>query len=122
MPGPPSAPGAVRPLGPGPRLASNGEPVIPAMPFSMSTVGAPIRIGAGPPVVSETISLSVPGSLPWTALKPPPTVPILAPPILVFEVGPMMPPAEVPETGYGTGIGAGAAGVVQTEGAMGVTT
>jgi hypothetical protein len=34
----------------------------------------------------------------------------------------MMPPAEVPETGYGTGIGAGAAGVVHTEGARGVTT
>ncbi len=91
--------GAVRPPGPGPRLAISGDPVTPAMPSSTTTVGAPSMIGAGPPVASETTSFSVPGSLPCTAEKEPPTVPIFAPPILVREGALATPAAEVPLTG-----------------------
>ncbi len=71
-------------------------------------------IGAGPPVASETTSLSEPGSLPWTAEKPPPTRPILAPPLLVrdWRAHDCQPGRGAADTGYGTGSGAGAAGVV----------
>jgi len=84
---------------PGALLASTGEPVIPIIPSSQMTLGAPRTIATAPPVLCETISLSAPGSLPWHALSAPPTVPIDAPLTLVREGAPMMPSRDVPEHG-----------------------
>ncbi|XXY18541.1 hypothetical protein WME88_02655 [Sorangium sp. So ce216] len=39
-------------------------PVIPAIPSSMSTFGAPIHGKHGPPVLRLNVSFNVPGSLP----------------------------------------------------------
>ncbi len=45
-------------------LEMHGLPVIPTIPSSISTTGAPMMMKLGPPVLRLTTSLSVPGSLP----------------------------------------------------------
>ncbi|MFT3770325.1 MAG: hypothetical protein QM820_33270 [Minicystis sp.] len=127
-PGPPELPPAPPPplpappaplaLAPAPKVMDlficPMEPVIPAMPSSMNTMGAPSHGKHGPQVLRLTISLSVPGSFPWHLLMHPPTVRILAPSILVRMHGSVIPSMTDPKVGYGIGNGAGAAGVRQT--------
>jgi hypothetical protein len=80
-------------------LASTGEPVMPIMPSSTITLGAPSSTGTAPPVLCETISLSVPGSLPCDADSAEPTVARGTPLIFVRIGAPAIPSREVPVAG-----------------------
>src|SRR5262249_46298330 len=91
--------GAVRPSPPGLLLMSTGEPVTPTMPPPIHTLGAPSISGHAPPVLCETMSFNVPGSLPCDALKALPTVATGAPLTLIREGAPAMPSREVPVVG-----------------------
>jgi hypothetical protein len=104
----------------GPDLA-NGLPVIPIIPSSQITVGAPSRIVTGPAVLRLTTSFSVPGSLPWHVFSTEPTVATAAPLIFVRIAASPIPSTELATTGYGMGKGLGAAGVVHTLAPSGVT-
>src|SRR4051812_39532904 len=96
-------------------------PVIPIIPSSQRTIGAPSTRKHGPVVLRLTTSFSVPGSFPWQVFSTEPTVAILAPLILVRIGESPMPSIEVANTGYGIGSGAGAAGVRHTLTAIGTS-
>ncbi|MEZ4297362.1 MAG: hypothetical protein R3B70_20525 [Polyangiaceae bacterium] len=91
-----------------------GDSVMPAIPSSMNTIGAP-RIGKqGPVVLRLTTSFSVPGSLPWQFFVQLPTVSTFAPSIFVRRHSSITPSATEAKVGYGIGNGLGAAGVKHT--------
>src|SRR4051812_9461797 len=91
-----------------------GDSVIPAIPSSMNTMGAPMIGKHGPVVLRLTTSFKVPGSLPWQFLVQLPTVSTLAPSILVRIHSSITPSDTEAIVGYGMGSGAGAAGVRHT--------
>jgi hypothetical protein len=73
--------------------------VIPTIPSSMKTIGAPMITKQGPLVLRLTTSFSVPGSLPWQVFSTEPTVAILEPLILVRSGSSTMPSTELATTG-----------------------
>jgi hypothetical protein len=76
-----------------PLFMSSIEFVVAIGPSSQSTVNAPVVGGHGPAVFRLTTSFSVPGSLPWHALRHEPIVAPLTPLILV-RIGESWMPSE----------------------------
>src|SRR6202012_6081125 len=96
-------------------------PMLPVMakgPSSQMTVKAPVSGAQGPPVLRETTSFRVPGSLPWQALATEPMVAELVPATFVRSGESAIPSPTLPIVGYGIGTGDGAIGVMQTLTAM----
>ena len=96
------------------------QPVMPVMPSSVRTTGAAMSGNEGPAVLKLTISLPVPGSLPWHTLITPPTVRMISP-IIFVRIGESLSPSDtVPTSGYGIGaiVTGGGTGVRHTLTAM----
>jgi hypothetical protein len=96
-------------------------PVMPAIPSSTRTIGAPTIMATGPAVLRLTTSFKVPGSLPWQVLSTEPVVAHGLPSTRVRIAASVIPSMLEATTGYGMGNGLGAAGVMHTLTAMGVT-
>ena len=77
----------------------HGLVVMPIIPSSQRTIGAPMMRKQGPAVLRLRTSLRVPGSLPWQVLITEPTVATFEPLILVRIAGSTMPSTELPTTG-----------------------
>src|SRR4051812_17094119 len=101
-------------------LPKPGIPVITAIPPSKKTVGAPSTAQALPPVLKVMMSFCVPASLPCTAATWELVLIDFLPSIFTSS----QPGSRLlvdPMIGYGIGSGLGAAGVMQTLGAIGTT-